>query len=498
MAPSKTAPTTQSAASGDPDARLLAQPFEVIRPAQWTAPVVFASPHSGDHYPKAFIEAARLDPVALRRSEDAFIDEVYAAAPELGAPLLKARFPRAYVDPNREPWELDAAMFEGQLPDYVNTASPRVKGGLGTVAKVVTNGEAIYKGALDFEEVRQRIEAYYVPYHAMMTKLIDEAVERFSTCILIDCHSMPSIGGPMDRDPGFRRVDMVLGDCHGTACAPAVIDLAQAALEAQGFKVTRNAPYAGGFTTHHWGRPSQGIHALQIEINRALYMDEVRIARGPGLAELIAKMRTVIAAIASVDPGPLKGELPSLTTAAPAPAIAVRDATADDMAAVQAIYAHHVEVGVSSFEEVAPDLDEMRRRYVALAEKGQPYLVATVDGVVRGYAYAGPFRPRSAYRYTLEDSIYVDVDATGLGLGRLLLGTLIDRATALGYRQMVAVIGGGHENARSVALHRKLGFAEVAHLPSAGFKFGRWVDTVIMQRALGAGNSDIPVALPSR
>ena len=295
------------AATDDPDARLAARPFALIRPAEWTAPIVFASPHSGDHYPAAFRAAARLDPVSLRRSEDAFIDEIYASAPSHGAPLLKALFPRAYVDPNREPWELDPAMFEAPLPDYVNTESPRVKGGLGTVAKVVTNGEQIYRGPLDFDEVRWRIETYYVPYHAMLTKLVDEALERFGACVLIDCHSMPSIGGPMDRDPGFHRVDMVLGDCHGASCDPVVIGMVQNALEAKAFKVTRNSPYAGGFCTHHWGRPAQGIHAVQIEINRELYMNEARIERGAGFADLAAKMDDVIAAITAIDPAGLKG-----------------------------------------------------------------------------------------------------------------------------------------------------------------------------------------------
>lgn len=302
MASSETATATPA----NDDAYLATHPFDLARPRAWTAPVVFASPHSGNHYPAAFRDAAALAPRSLRRSEDAFIDRVYAAAPDLGAPLLKANFPRAYVDPNREPWELDPGMFSTPLPDYVNTSSPRVKGGLGTVAKVVTNGENIYRGALDFTEVRHRIETYYMPYHAMLQKLMDEALERFGACLLIDCHSMPSIGGPMDRDPGFRRVDMVLGDCHGAACDKLVTDAVQQALEAEGYAVTRNAPYAGGYTTHHWGRPGQGIHALQIEINRALYMNEQTIEPGPGLADLTARMTRVMAAIAAIAPAALK------------------------------------------------------------------------------------------------------------------------------------------------------------------------------------------------
>ena len=302
-------PTTKTAQNEQTlsESELAAHPFELRRPDVWTAPVVFASPHSGHHYPAVFRQASRLDPLTLRRSEDAFIDEIYETAPKHGAPLLKARFPRAYVDPNREPWELDPNMFSEPLPEYVNSESPRVKGGLGTVARVVTNGEDIYRQFLDFEEVRHRIETYYVPYHAMLTKLVDEALERFGACVVIDCHSMPSIGGPMDRDPGFRRVDMVLGDCHGAACAPDIAVAVKTALEDQGFAVTRNAPYAGGFTTHHWGRPSQGIHALQIEINRVLYMNEARIERTDGLNALKNKMDSVIAAIATLSPDALKG-----------------------------------------------------------------------------------------------------------------------------------------------------------------------------------------------
>lgn len=176
----------------------------------------------------------------------------------------------------------------------------------------------------------------------------------------------------------------------------------------------------------------------------------------------------------------------------PCPTLAIADATEADMAAVRDIYAHHVETGVASFEETAPDLAEMIQRRATILAKGLPYLVATCNGRVTGFAYAGPFRPRSAYRYTVEDSIYVDPESTGLGLGRMLLNALVERCTALGYRQMVAVIGGGQENARSVALHSKLGFNQVALLPSAGFKFGSWHDTLIMQRALGKGDSDIP------
>ena len=277
-------------------------PFDVLAPERQTVPFVFASPHSGRIYTEAFRAASRLDPLTLRRSEDAFIDELYAAAPHFGAPLLRAHFPRAYVDPNREAFELDPAMFDGKLPSHCNTSSPRVTAGLGTVAKVVTSGEEIYRHKLNYADVHERIERLYRPYHAELAKLIADTRARFGVCVLIDCHSMPSVGGPMDQDPGARRVDVVLGDAHGTSCAPAVVDTAERLLKSLDFNVARNIPYAGGHTTRHYGKPGSGVHALQIEINRALYMDERTVARGPGLPALAAKLARFIDLMVRIDP----------------------------------------------------------------------------------------------------------------------------------------------------------------------------------------------------
>ncbi len=248
--------------------------LEVIRPTRQTLPLVFASPHSGRNYPAEFVSGSSLDALSLRRSEDSFVDQLFAAATERGAPLLRALYPRAFCDPNREPYELDPAMFEDDLPAFANTRSPRVAAGLGTIARVVANGAEIYGGKLRYAEISSRINGYYKPYHAALRTLVDETREKFGFCILVDCHSMPSIGGPMDKDPGETRVDFVLGDCFGTACAPAVADGADRLLAGLGYVVTRNDPYAGGFTTRHYGRPGERQHALQIEINRALYMDE--------------------------------------------------------------------------------------------------------------------------------------------------------------------------------------------------------------------------------
>ncbi len=171
--------------------------------------------------------------------------------------------------------------------------------------------------------------------------------------------------------------------------------------------------------------------------------------------------------------------------------LAIRDVREDDLATVQQIYAHHVRHGLGSFEEEPPRLEEIRRRRSEVSARGLPYLVAEEDGRVCGYAYAGPFRPRSAYRHTLEDSVYVDPDSAGRGIGRALLSTLIERCTGLGYRQLVAVIGDSG-NAKSIGLHAALGFERVGVLPAVGLKHGRWVDIVIMQRALGAGSADLP------
>ena len=277
-------------------------PVYVIQaPAEQSVPFVFCSPHSGTDYNEAFRRAAKLDYATLRKSEDSHVDVLFAAAPEHGAPLLSALFPRAYVDPNREPFELDPAMFEERLPDYVNTASPRVAAGLGTIAKVVCNGAEIYRRKLRFAEAVARIDTCYRPYHAALASLIEETKRRFGLAVLVDCHSMPSVGGPMDRDPGARRVDFVLGDAYGAACHPALTLAAEAKLRSQGYAVHRNMPYAGGFTTRHYGSPAEGRHALQIEINRALYMDEDSYARRPAFEQVKAHLSALVAHLAALD-----------------------------------------------------------------------------------------------------------------------------------------------------------------------------------------------------
>ncbi len=273
--------------------------YAILAPDRQTVPLVFASPHSGRDYPDEFLAQSRLDVIEIRRSEDAFVDELFTAAPEFGAPLLKALFPRAYMDPNRRSSELDSEMFADALPQHITIASPHLAAGLGCIARIITSGEKIYHGKLLYEDAKRRIETYYDPYHQALEGLLEKTRERFGGCLLIDCHSMPSIGGPMDKDTGNRRVDMVLGDSHGNACAPEITTVAEKALTRMGFVVTRNNPYAGGYTTRHYGKTENGIHALQIEINRALYMDELTIQRGPGLPALKQQIGYLIKALAA-------------------------------------------------------------------------------------------------------------------------------------------------------------------------------------------------------
>lgn len=272
-------------------------PFEVFLPVRRTAPIVFASPHSGRNYPADFLDAARLDPVGLRRSEDSFVDELFGAVPETGAPLLCATFPRAYCDPNREAWELDPGMFADDLPAWVNTTSARVGAGLGTLARVVGSGESIYREKLPFSEAEFRVRSCWKPYHDMLSALIAETRARFGACLLVDCHSMPAHGG---RGAG---PDFVLGDAHGTTCGPKITALVEATLSGMGYAVRRNDPYAGGYVTRHYGRPREGVSALQIEIARTLYMDEARLSRSTGFTAIQGHMTVLAAQLAAAAAG---------------------------------------------------------------------------------------------------------------------------------------------------------------------------------------------------
>lgn len=275
-------------------------PFTVTLPRQHSAPLVLASPHSGQWYPPAFLSSTRLDPLSLRRSEDSFVDELFSRGPQLGVPLISAQFARAFVDANREPFELDPDMYDDELPGYANARSPRVAAGLGTIARTVANGQPIYRRRLKVAEALSRIENYYRPYHDALRGLVEQTRARFGFCLLIDCHSMPSNSMEAVRRGGrpLPSVDFVLGDAHGTACTPDIVAAADRALADMGYRTYRNIPYAGGFTTRHYGRPAEDLHALQIEINRALYMDESRITRNTrfkGLADDMARLVDILA-----------------------------------------------------------------------------------------------------------------------------------------------------------------------------------------------------------
>jgi N-formylglutamate amidohydrolase len=268
-------------------------PFEIIAPLEATLPFVVNTPHSGRVYPDWFLEMSRLDAARLRRSEDCYVDLLFADVPRLGAPLLKAHFPRAFLDVNREPYELDPRMFDGRLPAFANTRSMRVAGGLGSIPRIVGDGQEIYRHRLSVAEALHRIDTIYRPYHRALRTLLQQTHRRFGEAILFDCHSMPSASLGPDL---HVRPDIVLGDRYGTSCSPAIIDAAQAAFEQAGYRVARNRPYAGGFITEHYGQPNSAIHCLQIEINRALYMHEETLEPRSGFEALREDITTVMEA----------------------------------------------------------------------------------------------------------------------------------------------------------------------------------------------------------
>src|SRR5262245_5085485 len=246
-------------AVADANLKALAAEPVTIRPAKGAkVPFIFASPHSGRFYPSSFAQSSRLDAISLRRSEDAFVDELFASVTELGAPLIAAKFPRAFVDPNRAPGELDPAMFDAPLQPNAGPRSPRVAAGLGVIPRVVRDGLEIYGTPLPAAEAAFRLEHFYRPYHAALAELVASARAEFGVAIVIDCHSMP---------PPAKGHEIVLGDCYGEAAAPELISYVHKNLVQLGFSVARNAPYAGGYTTSLYGKPAQGVHAIQIEVS---------------------------------------------------------------------------------------------------------------------------------------------------------------------------------------------------------------------------------------
>lgn len=268
-----------------PDAPL---PFEILSPAEWTAPAVFNSPHSGRDFPDAFLRQSRLSRLTLRKSEDCYVDELFLSCVSHGAPMLRARVPRSYVDLNREPYELDPRMFSGDLPGYANTGSPRVAGGLGTIPRIVSEGEEIYRGRIDFDEARKRIEQVYLPYHRTLTALTNAVLAKVGEVLLVDCHSMPASASAHVSPQLQGGADVVLGDRFGASCAEDISGFVEDELRRHGLRVLRNKPYAGGFITQNHGAPHRGQHALQIEINRSLYMNEATFEKTAGFHEMRA------------------------------------------------------------------------------------------------------------------------------------------------------------------------------------------------------------------
>ncbi|MGN6284492.1 MAG: N-formylglutamate amidohydrolase [Afipia sp.] len=275
----------------------LSPPFEIMEPTVWRAPVIFNSPHSGSVYPRQFVAASRIDLAALQRSEDSFMDEMIAHLVGRGFPVMRVNFPRSYVDVNREPYELDPRMFNGRLPSFANTRSMRVAGGLGTIPRVVGDGQEIYRERLDVEDALRRIDTLYKPYHRALRRLIGKAHQAFGSVVMVDCHSMPSVGISRDEP---RRPDVVIGDRYGTSCAPVLADVVEETFTNLGYSIGRNKPYAGGFITEHYGNPASGLHTIQIELNRALYMDERQRVRNERFEKVAADFAVLADALTAV------------------------------------------------------------------------------------------------------------------------------------------------------------------------------------------------------
>ncbi len=281
----------------------LCPPIDIIAPppeGRFT-PLVFSSPHSGRIYPERFLKTSRLDAQTLRRSEDAFVDDLFGpAALSAGAPLLRALFPRAFLDVNREPFELDPRMFEGKLPTFANTRSARVAGGLGTIARVVGENQEIYGHRLPLLEADHRLQTLYLPYHRALRQLLDQTLRAFGTVVLLDCHSMPSAPFGGVRNVNGTKADVILGDRFGTSCSSLITDVLEDEFSRMGYLVGRNKPYAGGFITEHYGNPTGHRHAIQIEINRAIYMDEKTMSPLAGFADVAKNIKMACASLAYV------------------------------------------------------------------------------------------------------------------------------------------------------------------------------------------------------
>jgi len=271
--------------------------YEIRDPKQRVGSVLFASPHSGRTMPKGFVEESLLTELQIRSSEDAFVDDLYADAPDLGAPLLRALVPRAYVDFNRSSEDLDPALIQGLRRKSTN---PRVVSGLGVIPRVVANGRHIYRGKIDLEDAHQRIKRYWRPYHDQLRAALDTTFRDYGEAVLIDCHSMPSEALDALVTSAGKRPDIVLGDRFGASSAVAITDKIAGSFEAQGFSVSRNVPFAGAFIAQNYGRPALGQHVIQVELNRALYMDERKIEKLPDFDDVKTRISAAMAEIIEI------------------------------------------------------------------------------------------------------------------------------------------------------------------------------------------------------
>jgi N-formylglutamate amidohydrolase len=260
--------------------------FEILAPPQWSVPMVFNSPHSGTHIPDELAKATSLPDAKLHSSEDSYVDELFSGCVDVGAPLMRAMFSRSFLDLNREPYEFDARMFQGKLPAYVNCSSPRVASGLGTIPRTVGDGILIYDAPLQLEDALNRVETYYRPYHRALGQLLEEAYMATGMALLVDCHSMPSSAVSHFKGVAGPIPDVVLGERFGSSCAPDIASRIHHTLEQAGLIVLRNKPYSGGFFTENHGRPRHARHAIQIELNRELYMNETTREKKPGFQAL--------------------------------------------------------------------------------------------------------------------------------------------------------------------------------------------------------------------
>ena len=267
--------------------------YDLTRPAQWVGGMIVASPHSGRVYPDWFLAGSVLGRRDLRSSEDAFVDRLIAGAPGLGAVTLTARMPRCLVDLNRAPDEIDPAVVRGVARHPLNQ---RTLAGLGVIPRVVAQGRLIHARPIERAEADRRIAAYWRPYHVALAALIAEALDRFGQAVLIDMHSMPHDAIAHVKGP---RPDIVLGNRHGLSASAPVTEIIASAFQDQGWAVRRNSPFAGAHICAAYGRPSRNCHAVQIEIDRSLYMDEAALRPLPVFDAFTARIEAAIAQIAA-------------------------------------------------------------------------------------------------------------------------------------------------------------------------------------------------------